>query len=113
MKTILTTFTNITLFKWAFGYACVAEFANVVTQNGTETGDFVDNILNTIPSQVTVYLGIVYGVTIILIKLSNAWKTHYLNRYEVKTAKENYHIKEIEVDKLENETENDPKDGTL
>ena len=106
MKTILTTFTNITILKWAFGYACISEFADLVTQSGTETGDFVDNILSTIPSKVTAYLGFAYGVAIVFKKLSSVWKAHHLDRYEVKTAKENFHIKEIEVDKLEGDNEN-------
>ncbi len=104
---MLEIIAKTTILKLTFIYTCLIELANVLTQNGTETGDFVDNILKTIPSQITVYLGTIYGLTIVFIKFSNAWKTHNMNRYEVKTAKEDYHIKEIQVDKLENETEND------
>ena len=109
MFTIITSITKVSILKWAFGYSCVAQFFNLITQSGTESGDFVQNILSSIPSQIAGYLGVIYGVAIVVKKLSEVWKEHHLDRYEVKTAKENFHIKEIETKKIDKE--NNVKDG--
>jgi hypothetical protein len=103
MITLLSSITNMTVLKWAFGYSCAAQFVNLIIQNGTEAGDFVNNILSSIPSQVAGYLGVIYGVAIVVKKVSEVWKQHHLDRYEIKTAKENFHIKEVEVKKINKE----------
>ena len=103
MITLLSSITNMTVLKWAFGYSCAAQFANLIIQNGTEAGDFVNNILSSIPSQVAGYLGVIYGVAIVVKKVSEVWKQYHLDRYEIKTAKENFHIKEVEVKKINKE----------
>jgi hypothetical protein len=103
MFTIISSITKVSILKWAFGYSCVAQFANLITQSGTESGNFVDNILSSIPSQVAGYLGVIYGVAIVVKKVSEVWKQHHLDRYEIKMARENFHIKEIETKKIDKE----------
>jgi hypothetical protein len=103
MFSIISGITKISILKWAFGYSCVAQFFNLITQSGTEAGDFVNNILSSIPSQVAGYLGVIYGVAIVVKKVSEVWKQHHLDRYEIKMARENFHIKEIETKKIDKE----------
>jgi hypothetical protein len=104
MITILTSITNIGLLKWAFGYSCVVQFVNLIAPSNTQTGDFVDNILSSIPSQVAGYLGVIYGVAIVVKKVSEVWKSHNLDKIEIKTARENFEQKELETDKKRKES---------
>tara|TARA_R100000541_G_scaffold35140_1_gene43518 strand:- start:1267 stop:1587 length:321 start_codon:yes stop_codon:yes gene_type:complete len=103
MISVISVITNKVVLKWAFGYSCAAQFASLVTQSGTEAGTFVENILSSVPSQVAGYLGVIYGVAIVVKKVSEVWKEHHLDRYEIKTAKENFYMKEMETRHRRNE----------
>ncbi len=63
-------------------------------------------MINAVPSKIVGYLGVVYGLAIVAKKISEAWKAHQLNKYDVKIAKENFEQKEIQTDKKRKELDN-------
>ena len=94
---ILTAIVNQSWLKYCFGYSFTIASASRLEQELTN-GNFFTNILESIPSQVVVVLGIIYGVALVGKQISNTWFSHQNNRLNYKQNKENLEQKEIETD---------------
>lgn len=71
----------------------------MITPQTSGTSDFVDTIISSVPTKVAGYLGILYGLAIVVKKGSEAWKAHQLHRYEVKKAKQLWQQGEMDTAK--------------
>ena len=98
MITILTGITKITLLKYAFGYSCFMQFFSLLIPDNTQAGDLVHSLVSAIPSQIAGYLGVIYGIAIVIKKISEVWKFNQLDRFDVKNAREVFEQKEIETE---------------
>ena len=56
------------------------------------------SMIHSMPSKWASYLGIIYGVVIVLKKISETWKSHQINRNDVLLAKELYKQRKIETE---------------
>lgn len=88
-------------------YAIVFSYSTLtVTQEAKATNSgFLETLLQNIPAQIVYVLGIVYGISLVLSKISDFWKKHNINKADVeisklkvKEAKENLERSEIETD---------------
>ena len=83
---MITIITKNILLKCIYGYSFGLSSLALLEQQFTNE-DFFNNILNAVPSKFAVALGIVYGLVILLSKMSKAWKDHQINRTEVSLYK--------------------------
>lgn len=100
---ILALISKSSFLKLCFGYSTSLWFGSLLAPQNSEISGFIETILNAVPSKIAGYLGVLYGLAIVFKKVSEVWKAHHLNRYEIKMAKENFQQKEIETDKQRNE----------
>jgi ABC-type phosphate transport system permease subunit len=96
---MISLITSNLMLKSAFVYSCAIQLFSFLTPSNTQANDFLNDILSAIPSQIAGYLGVVYGVAIVAKKVSEVWKSHHLDRVELKTAKEVLLQKIIETKK--------------
>lgn len=82
--------------KYSFFYSCSVQFVSLITPQTSGTAHFVDTIISSVPTKVAGYLGILYGVAIVVKKGSEAWKAHLLHKYEVKKAKQQWQMGEMD-----------------
>lgn len=61
--------------------------------------DFITAILGSIPASISWVLGVIYGIVIIVVKISDGNKHIQLNKIEIKKAKEDLEQAEIKTDK--------------
>ncbi len=102
MTTIITFISNSTLLKWLFGYSFTLSSLSFVEQEFTNQ-DFFTGILNQMPSKLAMGLGIIYGVVIVLGKISKEWKQHKLNLQDVKKDRELLEQEELRTEKQRKE----------
>ncbi len=100
---LLTLITNSTLLKICFGYSSTLWFASVISPDSSPLSGFIEYMLNSMPSKVAGYLGIIFGAAMVWKKISEAWKSHKLNVYEVRMKRESWRQKKAETDRLLNE----------
>ncbi|CAL2077746.1 protein of unknown function [Tenacibaculum sp. 190524A02b] len=96
---MITVITNSTLLKWIFGYSFTLSSLAFIEQEFTQT-DFFLQIQNAIPSKIAMILGIVYGIVILLGRVSKEWKQHVLNIQEIKKGKEEVEQETIITDRM-------------
>ncbi|CAL2095862.1 protein of unknown function [Tenacibaculum sp. 190524A02b] len=96
---MITLITNSTILKYAFGYSLTISSLAFIEQELTQV-DFFTTILNAIPSKTAMILGIVYGVVILLGRVSKEWKQHVLNIQEIKKGKEEVEQETIITDRM-------------
>lgn len=104
MSTLFSIITNSQILKWAFGYSFTISSLAFAEAEFTNS-DFFNSILHAIPSKVAMVLGILYGVVVLLGKVSSEWKKHQLNILEVKKSKELVEQEEIRTEKQRTENE--------
>ncbi len=100
---MISIITSNLIFKTAFGYCCTISLAGLITPVNTQANDIVNDIVSAMPSRIAGYLGVIYGVAIVVKKVSEVWKSHHLDRFELKTAREILEQKELETEKLRNQ----------
>lgn len=87
---------NSTVLKYSFVYSCVIQFTNMITPESSVTQNFVDAMLSSVPTKIAGYLGVIYGIAIVVKKISEVWKFHQLDRYDVRNAKQLWEKGELE-----------------
>lgn len=100
---MISIITSNLLLKFSFGYSCFISLAGFLVPSNTQANDIVNDIVSAMPSRIAGYLGVIYGVAIVVKKVSEVWKSHHLDRFELKTAKEIFEQKELETEKLRNQ----------
>lgn len=95
------------LLKYSFFYSCSIQLANMIVPQNSATQDVVDTIISSVPTKVAGYLGIIYGVAVVLKKLSEVWKSYLLDQYLIKAAKQKWEQEELETLRKRKEIENE------
>jgi hypothetical protein len=98
---MISLIINNLLLKVCFGYSSVIWFTSVLTPNDSGVSNFVDNMMNAVPSRIAGYLGVLYGLAIVFKKVSEVWKAVQIHKYDVKIIAETLKQKEIETKKLD------------
>ena len=109
---LLNLIVKSTVLKICFVYTVLVRVPYMFMPEGMGIDGFLSDILSSIPSRVAGYLGVVYGLVIIAKKLSEGWKSHRQNIYDVKTARENYLQKKIETQKKQKELDDMKNENT-
>ena len=95
---IISWIINNSALKYAFGYSFTLSSFSIVEQQVTHGGeDFFTSILQGIPSQVIMFLGIIYGLALVGKQVSGLIKQIKLDSLEVHKAKEKLNQEEIET----------------
>ena len=94
-----------TVLKYSFIYSCTIQFFNMITPQTSGANDFIDLILSSMPTKIAGYLGVLYGIAVVVKKGSEVWKFHQLDRYEVKKAKQAWESGELDNDRKRKELE--------
>lgn len=95
------------LLKYSFFYSCSIQLANMIVPQHSPTQEVVDTIISSVPTKVAGYLGIIYGVAVVLKKISEVWKSYLLDQYLIKAAKQKWEQEELETVKKRKEIENE------
>ncbi len=98
MTSIISLISNSTILKWFFGYSFSISSLAFIEQEFTNQ-DFFTGMLNQIPSKIAMFLGIVYGIVIVLGRISKEWKQHNLNLQEIKKGNEILEQEELKTEK--------------
>ncbi len=92
---LITILTNTTIGKWIYGTVFSFSTIGLMQESVTTNTGFLETLLQNIPAQVIYILGIVYGISLVLGKLSDAWTKHRMNNLKVKQEKEHLEQEEI------------------
>ena len=102
MTTLFSLISNSSILNYLFGYSFGVGSLAIIEGQLTHT-DFFQNLLNLLPSQMAVILGVVYGIVIVLGRISKEWKQHRLNVQEVTKGKELIEQEELRTKKQRQE----------
>ena len=99
MKTIILLLSNTTFGKWVYGTVFGASTVSLIQESRMNNTSFYNELLENIPAQIVYVLGIIYGISLVLGKLSDAWTKHQLNRLKVKQEREHLEQEEMTTEK--------------
>ena len=103
MKTIIIFLSNTTFGKWIYGTVFGASTISLIQESQINNTSFFESLLKNIPAQIVYVLGIIYGISLVLGKLSDAWTKHQLNCLKIKQEEEHLEQKEISTEKQRKE----------
>lgn len=84
------------ILKTSLGYLGFMTVAVPVEQIATD-GDFFLKLLESVPSQVAVVLGVIYLGSLLFRRISDDWTNHKINRIKVKQVQEQLNQEKIET----------------
>ena len=99
MSTVITALTSTTIGKWIYGIVFSFSTVSLLQESTITNSSFFEALLSNVPAQVIYVLGIIYGVAIVLSKLSDFWKRHKINMLSIKQEQEHLEQEEIETEK--------------
>ncbi len=102
MTTLFSLISNSPVLKYLFGYSFGLSSLAIIEQQFTQA-DYFQNLLNQVPSQIAVVLGVIYGIVVLLGRISKEWKQHMLNVQEVTKGKELIEQEELRTEKQRKE----------
>jgi hypothetical protein len=82
---------------------CLGWLGLMVIFQNTLDDNIVNIFLDSVPSQFGMWIGFIYLFVMLIRKISDTWKAHRTNFYEVKKAKESYKQSKIITQKKSNE----------
>ena len=97
--------------KWVYGGVFLFSTFHLFLKSIINETSFFDELLKNVPAQILYVLGIIYGIAIVLSKLSNLWKRNELNKIAVKKAREHLEQEEITTEIHRKEIEKQDTDG--
>lgn len=103
MKLLLMILSNTTFGKWVYGTVFGASTISLIQESTINNTSFFEALLSNIPAQFIYVLGIIYGASLVLGKLSDSWTKHKLNILKVKQEKELLERSEISTEKQRKE----------
>jgi ABC-type arginine transport system permease subunit len=98
MTLLISYITNTTIGKWLYGLVFTVSTYDLVKQSTMNETSFFEELLKNVPAQVVYVLGIIYGIAIVLTKISDLWKRHELNKLQVKKEREHLEQEEINTE---------------
>jgi hypothetical protein len=99
MKSIFLLLTNTSFAKWIYGTVFGVSTYGLIQESQIHNTSFFEMLLQNVPAQIIYVLGIVYGVSLVLGKLSDSWTKHLLNKLKVKQEIQHLEQEEITTDK--------------
>lgn len=94
---ITTWIIHQSFLKYAFSYSFAISSASILEQSIPQGGDFFTNILNGIPSQFIMILGVIYGIALVGRQVSTLIKQIKMDSLAVHQAKEKLNQEKIET----------------
>jgi hypothetical protein len=98
---MISVIINNLLLKSSFAFSLIISFISLIIPNDSGASDFIDSMLNAVPTIIAGYLGIIYGLAIVFKKLSQTFKSIKIDLLDIKIAAEMLKQKEIETKKLD------------
>ena len=81
--------------KWVYTCAFLFSTFQVLLKSIVNETSFFNELLKNVPAQILYVLGIIYGISIVLSKLSDLWKRNELNKITIKKEQERLEQEEI------------------
>lgn len=103
MKAILILLSNTTFGKWIYGTVFGVSTISLFQDAQINNTSFFEMLLKNIPAQIVYVLGIIYGISLVLGRLSDAWTKHQLNKLKIKKEEEHLEQQEISTEKQRKE----------
>lgn len=103
MKLLITIISSTTFGKWVYGSVFGVSTVGLIQESAINNVSFFDVLLKNIPAQVIYVLGVMYGISLVFGRLSDAWTKHQMNREKLKQEKEHTEQQEIVTEKSRQE----------
>ena len=96
---LLYLLTNTTIAKFMYFSGFTFSTIGMAKEAKVTNSGFLETLLENIPAQILYVLGIVYGISLVFGKLSDAWTKYRLNNIKVEQEQELLEQRELETER--------------